>query len=93
MQRVETVEVQLNSLRNEFNSLRNELSTFMLNQDDENRAVREQIAHLFTLLASANFQHTPPTPPHTIHDPPSPYVVQAATSGKRDEFEGVERRV
>ena len=85
--------MQLNSLRNDFNSFRNELSTFMLNQDDENRAVREQIAHLFTLLASANFQHTPPTPPHVIHDPPSPYVVQPATSGKLDEFEGVERRV
>ena len=83
---METIKLQLNSLRNE-------LSSFILNQVDENRAVRKQIAHLFTLLASANFQHTPPTPPYVIHDSPSRDVVQHATSGKQDEFEGVERRV
>ena len=65
----------------------------MLNQVDENHAVREQIAHLFTLLALANFQQPPPTPPHVNPNSPSRDVVEHATSEKRDEYEGVERRV
>ena len=85
-EQVETIELELSSLRNE-------LRSFMLNQVDENHVVREQIAHMFTLLASAKFQQPPPIPSHVNPDSPSRDVVEHAASRKRDEYEGVERRV
>ena len=77
--------------------MRDELNQFIATQVQENQVVKEQIAHLLTLIKSTTVHslptwHTPSSSPQMKIESPLGDVDKHTTSSKGDDYEGVEMK-